>query len=155
MSQCVIDFDTCHQICFPEEHLPGGPGAPTVPVAPGGAQPPATPGDGPQKHKDVTELGQTDDDDHGEDNNEGDREGNEGIAVGVEADAGGETKVLHGKGKGKGQAAAKEAMALTLTPQEINRLQASYTDDVNDEDIIAAPKGGEDAAEFEDDPSDY
>jgi hypothetical protein len=103
----------------------------------------------------VTELGQTDDDDHGEDNNEGDREGNEGIAVGVEADAGGETKVLHGKGKGKGQAAAKEAMALTLTPQEINRLQASYTDDVNDEDIIAAPKGGEDAAEFEDDPSDY
>ncbi|KAG0295545.1 hypothetical protein BGZ96_011495 [Linnemannia gamsii] len=153
MSQCVIDFDTCHQICFPEEHISEEPGS-TVPAAPGGA-PPATPGNGPQKHKDVTDLGQTDDDDHDEDGDE-DQEENEasGIAVGVEVDADGK-KVLPAKSMRKGKVAAKEAVGLTLTPEEINRLQASYTDDTTDEDIIAAPKGGEDAAEFDDDPSDY
>lgn len=150
MSQCVIDFDTCHQICFPEEQMPGDPA--TVPGAPGtGAPGTGAPGDededGLKKHKDVTN--------DAADNDEDDEQ--VGIAVGV-AVGGGETKVLYGKGKGKKhsvvKAAAKEALALTLTPEEINRLQQSYTDE-DDESIIDAPAGGEDAAEFDDDPSDY
>lgn len=158
MSQCVIDFDTCHQICFPEEHLTGEPGPATVPAAPETGAPGHEDGDGPKKHKDVTDLGETDDDsdDNDADDDEGDLDENEelGIAVGV-AVGGGETKVLHGKGKGSGvKAAAKEALALTLTPEEINRLQQSYKDEY-DESIIDAPAGGEDAAEFDDDPSDY
>ncbi|KAF9135661.1 hypothetical protein BGX30_011479 [Mortierella sp. GBA39] len=157
MSQCVIDFDTCHQICFPEQHLTGGPGPATLPAAPGTGAPGNEDGDGPKKHKDVTDLDVTDND--GDDNDEGDLDDNEelGIAVGA-AVGGGETKALHGKGRGKGRsgvkAAAKEAVALTLTPEEINRLQQAYTDE-EDESIISAPAGGEDDAEFDDDPSDY
>lgn len=157
MSQCVIDFDTCHQICFPEQHISGGPGPATLPAAPETGTPGNDDGDGLKKHKDVTDLGATDNDSG--DNDEGDQDENEevGIAVGV-AVGGGETKVLHGKGKGKGhsgvKAAAKEAVALTLTPEEINRIQQAYKDE-DDESIIDAPAGGEDAAEFDDDPSDY
>lgn len=156
MSQCVIDFDTCHQICFPEEHLTGGPGPATLPAAPETGAPENEDGDGPKKHKDVTDLGATDDD--SDDNDVDDEEGDQdeiGMAVGV-AVGSGETKVLYGKGKGHSRvkAAAKEAVALTLTPEEINRLQQSYTDEY-DESIIDAPAGGEDAAEFDDDPSDY
>ncbi|KAF9152816.1 hypothetical protein BG015_004644 [Linnemannia schmuckeri] len=161
MSQCVIDFDTCHQICFPEEHIPDGPSPATLPAAPG------TPGNGDgdgsgiKKHKDVTDQGTTDnDDDNDEDNDEDDQDENEdlGVAAGA-AIGGGRTKVLHGKGKGSNghtgvKAAAKEAVGLTMTPEEINRLQQSYTDE-DDESIIDAPAGGEDAAEFDDDPSDY
>ncbi|KAG9067173.1 hypothetical protein KI688_011954 [Linnemannia hyalina] len=170
MSQCVIDFDTCHQICFPEQHLTGGPGPATLPAAPGTGAPgtgaPGTGapgnenGNGPKKHKDVTDLDVTDNDgdDNDEDDYEGDQDDNElGMAVGADV-GGGETKALHGKGKGNGRsgvkAAAKEAEALTLTPEEINRMQQAY-EDVYDESIISAPAGGEDDAEFDDDPSDY
>ncbi|KAG0373655.1 hypothetical protein BGX24_011413 [Mortierella sp. AD032] len=156
MSQCVIDFDTCHQICFPEEHIPGGPAPAILPAAPVGA-PEGAPG-GPQKHKDVTE-GPTDDDDN-EDDNEDDQEENEeesefGSSVVAEVGVGGGKKVLHEKGKEQVKAAAKEAVGLTLTPEQINRMQQSYTNDEDDVNIIPAPAGGEDESEFEDDPSDY
>ncbi|KAG0271996.1 hypothetical protein BGZ95_000134 [Linnemannia exigua] len=151
MSQCVIDFDTCHQICFPEEHIPGGPEPAILPAAPDAA-PDAAP-EVPQKHKDVTE-GSTDDDDD-EDGDEGDQEGEFGSSIVAEVGGGGGKKVLHGKGKGHVKAAAKEAVGLTLTPEEINRMQQSYKDDVDDENIIPAPMGGEDDSDIIDDPSDY
>ncbi|KAF9121648.1 hypothetical protein BGW39_010368 [Mortierella sp. 14UC] len=149
MSQCVIDFDTCHQICFPEEHIPGGPAPAILPAAPA---PGGTPG-GPEKHKDVTE-GSTDDDDN-EDNDEGDQNENGDIGLPIAAEVGGETKVLHGKGMGHVKTEAKEAVGLTLTPEEINRMQQSYKDDVDDVNIIPAPPGGEDDSDWNDDPSDY
>ncbi|KAF8942014.1 hypothetical protein BGZ47_006959 [Haplosporangium gracile] len=153
MSQCVIDFDTCHQICFPEEPIPNGPLPATLPAAPGAPGNGDGDGSGLKKHTDVTDLGVTDNDDDDQDENE-----ELGVAIGA-AVGGRKTKMLHGKGKGsKGhtgvKAAAKEAVGLTLTPEEINRLQQSYTDEY-DESIIDAPAGGEDSAEFDDDPSDY
>ncbi|KAF9088301.1 hypothetical protein BGX29_008598 [Mortierella sp. GBA35] len=61
MSLCVEAFDTCHQICFPEQHLPTTPETP----APGTGTPAPAPG-GAQKHKDVTQE-TTDSDDEDED----------------------------------------------------------------------------------------
>ncbi|KAF9901785.1 hypothetical protein EC991_005667 [Linnemannia zychae] len=135
-----------------KEHIPGGPPPATLPAAPA---PGGTP-DGPQRHKDVTE-GSTDDDD--EDDNEDDQEenGEVGSSITAEVEAGVNTKVLHGKGKGKEhvKTVAKEAVGLTLTPEEINRMQQSYKDDEGDVNIIPAPAGGEDDSEWNDDPSDY
>ncbi|KAF9922464.1 hypothetical protein FBU30_007418, partial [Linnemannia zychae] len=147
MTQCVIDFDTCHQICFPEAYIPDLPPPATVP-----GPPTAEPGT-PTKHKDVTNDTTDGQDDDGDNDDE-----EVGSAVAAGATTGSKTKVLHGKGKYNGhgvKATAKEAIALTLTPEEINRLQQSYQDDEDDEDIISAPKGGEDDSEFDDDPSDY
>ena len=143
MYDCVVAFDTCHQACYPNEHVSQAPAA----------------ADGPNKHKDVTEDTEDsqDGDDNDEDDDSEDQEDNEG-GVGSAPAAG--ISVKQGKAKAaavksvKTKMIGKEKVGLTLTPEEINRMQESYQDE-EIFDIIPAPKGGEDDDEFNDDPSDY